>query len=71
MIQFCEEYGSDHLPPCPNVENVRSEVVRSRIMDTVQKFHGYVFFVTMFSLCLSILPICFIKVFFLTVLIDI
>lgn len=40
MQQFNEEYPADHLPLSPNVENVKFEEMRSRIINAVSRFHG-------------------------------
>ena len=41
MKHFNQEVPGDHFPMCPNVENVRYDDMRSRILASLDSFHGY------------------------------
>jgi hypothetical protein len=40
MCKFFEEIPTDNLPPYPNVENIKFEDMRKRIMESVDVFTG-------------------------------
>ena len=44
MGEFSKEFAVDQLPPCPNVDNAHFDVYRTRIMEAVHRFSGYVCF---------------------------